>query len=134
MEITINIPKEFENHFNSDKFEDSLQRIRFDIHKAIIARKDILSGEYEIETLDMITEAFLKGTPLPKGHGRLIDANELIKSMDSWDKFGYSAQYGLEWLCKDDKEYVHYEDMVTAVTNAPTIIEADKVESEDKWR
>ena len=75
MQITINIPKEFENHFNSDKFEDSLQRVRFDIHKAIIAKKDILSGNYEIETLDMLTEAFLKGTPLPKGHGDLKDAD-----------------------------------------------------------
>ena len=80
----------------------------------------------------VLCNAIVNGTPLPplpKGHGRLVDANELIKSMDSWDKFGYSAQYGLERLCKDDKEYVpyvHYEDMVTAITNVPTIIEEDK--------
>lgn len=36
MQIVIDIPKEFENHFNSDKFEDSLQRVRFDIHKAFV--------------------------------------------------------------------------------------------------
>lgn len=77
----------------------------------------------------VLCNAIVNGIPLPKGHGRLVDANELIKSMDSWDKFGYSARYRLERLCKDDKEYVpyvHYEDMVIAVTNAPTIIEADK--------
>lgn len=88
--------------------------------------------------LHTLTRAIAHGAILPKGHGRLIDANELIKSMDNnYDKFGYSAQDGLERLCKDDKEYVpyvHYEDMVTAATNAPTIIEADKVESEDKRR
>ena len=76
MQIVIDIPKEFENHFNSDKFEDSLQRARFDIHKAIISGKDVLSGNYEIETLDMLTEAFLKGTSLPKGHGRLMILSE----------------------------------------------------------
>lgn len=105
MQIIINIPKEFENHFNSDRFEDSLQRVRFDIHKAIIARKDILSGNYEIETLDMLTEAFLKGTPLPKGHGRLID-EEQIPGDGGWD---FSDRLML----------------------TPTIIEADK-ESEDE--
>ena len=80
MEIIIKIPKEFENHFNSDKFEDSLQRVRFDIHKAMIAKRCILSGNYEIETLDMLTKAFLKGVPLPKGHGDLIDRKNAVES------------------------------------------------------
>lgn len=111
MEITINIPKEFENHFNSDKFEDSLQRIRFDIHKAIIARKDILSGEYEIEILDMITEAFLKGTPLPKGHGTLKDVDNI--------KTAFPAG-----------EYVRTESLIATIDHEDTIIEADKRESE----
>lgn len=94
MQITINIPKEFENHFNSDKFEDSLQRVRFDIHKAIIARKDILSGNYEIETLDMLTEAFLKGKPLPKGRGRLIILSEEVLEREK-NAFDFSSQ---KWI------------------------------------
>lgn len=106
MEIIINIPKEFENHFNSDRFEDSLQRVRFDIHKAIIAKKDILSGNYEIETLDMLTEAFLKGKPLPKGHGRLIDADAFGKELHRYTEAPY--QYALK-----------------VFNDAPTIIEAD---------
>lgn len=55
---------------------------------------------------------------------RLIDTDELLKSMDTWDKFGYTARYGLERLDKDDKDfvpYVKYDDMVNAVKNAPTI-------------
>lgn len=49
------------------------------------------------------------GTPLPKGHGRLIDADAL------YDQFEY-ADYDFEKTL----EY------------APTIIEADKTESEGK--
>lgn len=45
------------------------------------------------------------GTPLPKGHGRLIDGDDLESRM----KIGYNI-----------------------VRNAPTIIEADGGESEDK--
>ena len=43
------------------------------LFKLIISNKFGLSGNYEVETIDMLTEAFLKATPLPKGHGRLID-------------------------------------------------------------
>lgn len=71
MQIVINIPKEFEEHFNSDKFEDSLKRIRFDTLETINSTQCALSGNYEIETIDMLIEAFKEGTPLPKGHGDL---------------------------------------------------------------
>lgn len=117
MQITINIPKEFENHLNSD----SLQRIRFDIYKAIITKKDILSGNYEIETLDMLTQAFLKGTPLPKGHGRLGDLDALETEMVNGIHAGnYEEGY---------EEYGHInnmDDCVECVKYANTIIEPDK--------
>ena len=45
-----------------------------------------------------------KGTPLPKGHGRLIDADDI------------------------DNHIIGHVD----TRSCPTIIEADKVESEDK--
>lgn len=50
MRIEIEIPKEFEWHFTKDRFEDSLHRLRTDIH--------CLAGNYEMETLDMLIEAF----------------------------------------------------------------------------
>ena len=53
------------------------------------------------------------GTPLPKGHGRLIDADAYI------DKHGECG-----WL--DDITINEFNAI------APTIIEADKAESEDK--
>ena len=55
---------------------------------------------------------------------RLIDADKLLKAMDTWDKFGYSARYGLERLDKDDKDfipYVHYGDMLKAVNGMSTV-------------
>ena len=48
------------------------------------------------------------GTPLPKGHGDLIDRNELLKQ--PMDSANYPSNY---------------------VRIAPTIIEADKAESEN---
>lgn len=52
----------------------------------------------------------------------LIDRAELLKAMDTWDKFGYSARYGLERLDKDDKDfvpYVKYDHMVNCVKGMP---------------
>lgn len=52
------------------------------------------------------------GTPLPKGHGRLIDERDLIPDSDYEDGMFYAVSIG-------------------AINGAPTIIEADKGESED---
>ena len=49
------------------------------------------------------------GTPLPRGHGRLIDAEEVKRKMGNLDGFGVIGR------CIDE---------------FPTIIEADKAESE----
>lgn len=111
MQIVIDIPKEFEKHFNSDRFEDSLSRVRFDIYKSFIGGRDIVSGRYEIETLDMITEAFLNSNPLSKGHGDLIDRQELLKST----------------LCKT------FGLRSVDIENAPTIIEAEREDEKCHW-
>ena len=72
--------------------------------------------------------AIINGTILPKGHGRLIDANETLKAMDSCDKFAYSRHDMFKLTKESEKDYishVYYSDMVRVVNNAPTIIEAD---------
>lgn len=100
MQIVIDIPKEFEEHFNSDRFEDSLARVASDIESFGFQ----LSGRYEKETITMLRKAIKKGTPLPEHHGRLIDACELVKVANiSKDIFG-------------------------ALWNAPTIIEGSDSE------
>lgn len=69
--------------------------------------------------------AIANGTPLPKGHGRLIDADELLKAMDTWDKFGVDANTKIIPVKNCYVPYVHYDDMIQAVKGMPTIIEAD---------
>ena len=57
-------------------------------------------------------KAIRNGTPLPKGHGRLIDESDLIPDSDYEDGMFYAVSVG-------------------AINGAPTIIEADKGESEE---
>ena len=64
---------------------------------------------------DMAT-AIRKGTPLPKGHGRLIDADSM-KTMKNIQSANFNAVELIRlWIDKQT-----------------TIIEADKAESEDKY-
>lgn len=62
-----------------------------------------------------VVYAIMNGTPLPKGHGRLIDADKLHQDIfddDCWQfSGGISPNEGYSWK---------------QVQNAPTIVEADK--------
>ncbi len=60
-----------------------------------------------------ILEAVANGTPLPKGHGRLIDADELKKIIEKNDPLAMAG----------------FNVRLIDINSAPTIIEA---ESEDK--
>lgn len=78
MKLIIDIPKEFEKHFQADRFEDSLRRLSADAH--------LIAGLYEQETALMLVEAFATAVPVPP-HGRLIDADAFrcpncVASMD----------------------------------------------------
>lgn len=55
MKITIEIPKEFEEHYNRDKFEDSLKRIEADLKHL---KYHGLSGLCELELIEMLIKAF----------------------------------------------------------------------------
>lgn len=57
MKITLDIPKEFEQHFNEDKFKDSLLRLKTDTNYGL-EHDETISGLYEIELIDMLVEAF----------------------------------------------------------------------------
>ena len=59
--------------------------------------------------MDMIAQSIANGTPLPKGHGRLIDADELNK-------------------CIVDRITMPYVP-INKIQDAPTIIEADKTDT-----
>lgn len=53
MKIELEIPKEFEEHFNQDRFEDALHRLSADAH--------LIAGNYEQETAIMLIKAFKDG-------------------------------------------------------------------------
>lgn len=55
MRIVLNIPEAFRAHYERDRFDDSLNRILQDIES-----HGYLAGNYEIETIIMLTESFRK--------------------------------------------------------------------------
>lgn len=79
-----------------------------------------------------VEQIIANGTPLPKGHGDLVDRKELLKAIDTWDKFGVddtNSLFRLDNLSLPHYvPYIHYDDMVRSVSGAETIIGADKEE------
>lgn len=89
-------------------------KIVIDINEADYHR--FVAGFANEDDATEIQKIFKNGTPLPKGHGRLIDADKLDVGYVH-DRDGSLSGY--RYLTKYD------------IDNAPTIIEADE-ESEDK--
>ena len=73
-----------------------------------ISAEDFEKVKYGRGAVSMMRKAIQRGIPLPKGHGRLKDVDEIIRD-------GISKGF-CEWY--DEMKY------------APTIIEADDAESE----
>ena len=84
-------------------------QIVIDIDQSI-AEEIVLYERIPKDYENTIIDALKNGTPLPKGHGRLIDENELID----------------EIVCEEIDG--RYYDIIYAhsIYDAPTIIEADK--------
>ena len=60
MKLLIEIPKEFEEHFNTDRFKDSLERVRVDIQCGIECSEIKMAGLYELELIQMLRNAMAK--------------------------------------------------------------------------
>ena len=101
--------------FQMDKYERTIyMRLIIDIPNWLY--NAIMKCE-EPQYSKSLGDAVRDGTPLPKGHGRLIDADDLdITTIETGD---YSGNEILDIVLKED------------IDDAPTIIEADK-ESEDR--
>ena len=80
----------------------------------------IPEAEYELIVndeacgLNILTRAIANGTPLPKGHGRLIEVTNQLEQ----ELFTFTRYTGID-ECP-------YESATLITDNAPTIIEADK--------
>lgn len=91
MKIKIEIPKEFEEHFKRDKFEDSLNRLYADVH--------LLAGNYERELAEMLIKAFKESKPVydidnavekSEAIGRL----ELLFSDSTSENYPFTDEFG----------------------------------------
>ena len=119
MQIVIDIPeKEFGIDID-DKFKDFFTRLRVEINGHLISSTNLVCGAYELETVDMFLKAFNDSVPLPKGHGRLIDADEAIKTLKSLGNRDYRRNKG---TIQEAEKMLSYDGYT------PTIIEADKEE------
>lgn len=80
-----------------------------DVYKRALVYKDVQLASNKANDLSELITAVANGTPLPKNHGRLIDASQLLTVTEC-------REDGTEYC------YVPY----THIEDAPTIIEADK--------
>lgn len=60
MKVLIEIPKEFEEHFNKDRFKDSFERILVDIQYGLECSEVKMAGLYELELIRMLQNAITK--------------------------------------------------------------------------
>lgn len=89
-------------------------KIPEEIYKHILSMQFYIPGlRSDKSLLEKILKAIRTGTPLPKGHGRLIDADELYDGFIDGTE-GYDCQ---TW------NRIEIGDIIEDV---PTIIEADK--------
>lgn len=57
MKIEINIPKEFEDEYRRTKFLETFDRATADIYWNMSTDEPSVAGNYEYETLNMLSEA-----------------------------------------------------------------------------
>ena len=83
-------------------------QIVIDIDENVFTRLFNKTEEYAIVNDDLfaLAKAIRKSTPLPKGHGRLKDVDEIMRIHHSITDMGYT--------------------LYNALVDAPTIIEEDK--------
>ena len=78
MKIEIEIPKEFEEHFNQDKFKDSLERIMADIKHSLENGDCLCAGRYEYETIEMLEKAL-------EDSKSAYDIDKVVKELNKLD-------------------------------------------------
>ena len=96
-----------------------------DCYRYIKELQSIIVARGTCKTIQMdVINAIKNGIPLPKGHGRLIDAEKLANDVnalkDNWYKDFNMNEY-------ESGRYESYDYVETiTIEEAPTIIEADK--------
>jgi hypothetical protein len=87
------------------------------------------NGDEYVADMRRACVAIRKGTPLPKGHGRLIDA-DYLKDVILLHNFHGNNKNIVPY--SDRRGYrLRQREIDEAIINVQTIIEADKIESEE---
>lgn len=96
-------------------------QIVIDIPEEIYNSACATNNIWDMRMAGFVCSAIANGTQLPKGHGRLIDVNsvyQIVRPIETSD-----AEWGM--TAETAKQIIH-----DVFKKAPTIIEADKAESE----
>ena len=72
-----------------------------------------------------LVSAVRKGTPLQKGHGRLVDGDSLWKKMSCYSD---DEGAGVDYSNDDENPTIFRDSAMEVIENEPTIIPADKGE------
>lgn len=122
MQIVIDIPEELGIDIH-DKFQDFFQRLRVEIKEHLISGTELVCGAYELETIEMFLNAFANSITLSKGHGDLIDRNELKKAYD--ERITYLYTLNKKDNPSREAKICATNWCVNTIDELPTIIEAD---------
>lgn len=102
MKLTIELPEEFEEHFQMDKFEDSLHRVEADLrHREYDSYQ--LSGNYEIELIEQLSRSFSKAEVVDERPLRPVRAYKVMVNIQFADG-DYSVEEYDGILYRDRKE------------------------------
>ena len=96
-----------------------------------------LQNEWGWALAENVREAIKNGTPLPKGHGRLIDADEYSREMreqqnrvaEYRDDIARTGGNDTEQYHRADASLLVYIDARLILDKIPTIIEAEQEEN-----
>lgn len=115
MKIVIDIPEVFIEHWEMDRFKDSLRRMKADAEFCELLSENY---EFEAELCEMLITAFAEAKEVPP-HGRLGDLDRLEQMFADIDNAPYSGFDGTE-------PFYSAEDAAQIIRLAPTIIEAEE--------
>ena len=96
-----------------------------EVYECCLPYKDNIVISNECNYLPEMTYSIANGTPLPKGHGDLIDKEKLKENINGWYAF-------MKNICKQPYMTLKQEEIIGKIDMMTPIIEAKMLESEER--
>ena len=112
MKLMIDIPKEFEENWNQDRFKDCIGRLIADSH--------CVAGNYEKETAEMLIDVFDKAEEF-KSCENAVSRKELVEALDTWPKYGVDERGRIVNWHEGLVPYIKWLDVITALYDSPSV-------------